>query len=864
MISAKFWLDDTQEWGSAIRLDGYAKLPDIDYRFDESFTTASFMCYTNDLPYELPLEVWTKCELTLDDEKFVGFVSSYRDEMIEFGNGQNGNRQATIELVELVAVTQYITLSNLNFTNDIVVGDPTTSGAVNVTVKTKAARTVVDRLSRQIFNLHGQEAPFALQYETDDWWVSITMPEFRFSSCTLFECLKDIGDAVGGFPYLEFIAGGIYELHFLQWDNQATERHTDDKLQGITRSVGIDNQGFIVDSTVENLLSVSPNGDNAVTYPDIDKFKAVKTEDYEVTVNAQNNFFEVDRPIFQLLRIEAYSPTINQIAGVALTSDSHADMTPLFVEAGRWKTLPAGINVAGLPPLNVGEARNTRAYWTYNSSKIQWINPSAGVLFDDSGFFRHFVNYYIVAAGGTLPTGNIVSDVFKAGQTLAVVNFKVTYIPTSPARVMAIQDGAKKPIGQPYNQGANIIQASSYASNIQGLANRIHGKQTVLQRQIKRGETLYKVGEWLNGEIITVAKHEYTPTTIFSTYETSPNFNRRNPFIYFPHQQRQWVIPADGQVTDRQLLYIDEVQCSIGTPCEESDGVLTTAALKQYLANYTAAQNKPCLAYLAWKKTTDISNDTDAKQSQNYALATITSVPFGRAILMHWQARDNASMGDRTYSLYGVETVTQTLTQKFVPYDEKAEYLNVKLSTQAPATYLFDGNYTGSDGNAENISINQTFERTFPMSNKKQWEDATYIAKFDDLRIEKDLSERILFNFLLQFVGKNDTIVYDNACTFNSLCNSKEAVWGFELWFSNETYSYWDTKAKGTGYYATSAISYVNGNAKIHLSSAYTGNYSSVAITDLDGKLMFARNGAGNGGEIDLYMSDKKKKWTKI
>lgn len=867
MISAKFWLDDTQEWGSAVVIDGYAKLPDVDYRFDESFDTAEFMCYTNDLPYALPLEAWTKCELTLDDKKFVGFVSGYRDEMIEFGNGQNGNRQATIELVELIAVTQYITLSNLNFTNDIVVSDPTTSGAVNVTVKTKKASAVVERLSRQIFNLHGQESPFTLQYDPTDWWVNAVMPEFRFSSCTLFDCLKYIGDAVGGFPYLEFIAGGVYELHFLQWDNQATEHHTDNTVQSITRSVGIDNQGFVIDSTVENLLSVAPNGDNAVTFPDISKYKSVKTEDYSVTVTEQNNFFEVDRPIFQLLKIEAYSKLVNSLAGTALTQDSYADVTPLFVESGFWKTLPEGIKIPGLPPIQMRTARNNRAYWTYNSTKIQWINPGKNVLYDDSGFFKYFVNYYIIAAGGHVPSG--IADLLKETVTLAVFNFKVTYIPTAPARVMAIQDGAKKPIGQPYNQGANIIQASSYASNIQGLANRIHGKQTTLQKQVKRGETLYQVGEWLNGEIITSARHEYSPTTVFSTYETSPNFNRRNPFIFFPHQQRQWAIPADGQVTDRQLLYIDEIQCSIGTPCEESDGALTPTALTQYLANYRTAQNKPCLAYLAWKKTEDIGNDTDPKQSKNYALATITSVPFGRAILMHWQAQDNASMGSRTYAKTIVNEYVQKYVQKFVPYNEKAEYLNVKISTQPPNSYIFDGNYTESKESDSGIDPedyvnNQNFERTFPLSNKKQWVDATYIAKFDDLRIEKDLSERILFNYLLQFVGKNDTIVYDNACTLNSLCNSDDAVIDFKLWFSNETYSYWDTKPKGTSYEAKISISYVDGNAKINLSSTYTGAYTSVAVTDLDNNLMFARNGAGNGGEINLYMSDRRKKWIKI
>lgn len=855
MIAVKFWLDDVQKWGSSVVLDAYAQLPDIDYRFDESFSTASFMCYSDDLPYTLPIEPWTKCELTLDGDKFIGFVSSYSDELIQFGGGVNGNKQVIIELVELVAVTQYIPMSNLNFTNDITTSVNSSTGVVTTNVTTKTAGQVVERLSRQIFNLHGQETPFSLQYQTSDWWVGITMPEFRFSDNTLFDCLKDIGDAVGGFPYLEFVSNGQYLLRFLQWNNQATKKHTDGTVQGVSRTISTDNQGFIVDSTVENLLSVNDKGDNAVTFPAINGFKSLATESYQTQVSKDTAFIRVDKPVFKLLKVEAYSKIINTQYG---KTEASADLTYLFVEFDRWKTLRDGVSVMSIP-ISTGEAKNTRGYWTYNGKEIKNLKE----------IFVMLLNCYIVGIGGD-PSEISKTLWWYVNEATPIFDFKITYIPTSSARLMAIADNATKPIGQTYNQGSNIIQASSYASNLQGLANRIHGKKTTVQKQSKRGDTLYSVGEWLNGEIITEAHHEYSPTTVFSTYSTSPNFNRRNPFIFFPHQQRQWAIPADGQVVDRQLLYIDEIQCSIGETLEESDGALTNLALTKYLTSYAATTEvKPNLAYLAWKSSADIANDTNAMENENYALATVVSVPFGRSILMHWQAEDNASMGARTYGLTALGEQNNNLVQTFVPYDEKATYLNVKMSSKVPTSYDFDSELTGTaEGlyDPENVENNQTFQRTFPMSNKKQWSNAVSLVDFTDLRIDKDLSERIMFNYLMQFVGKNGTIVYDGACSLNPLCNSDNGVTGFKVWYSNEPYSYYDVKPKGTEYtpYYVSVGTIIKDNVNMVLITEYSGDYTAVAVTDQRGNLLFAKNGAASGGLVDIYLSNVKKKWTKI
>ncbi|MEG1520706.1 MAG: hypothetical protein RR458_06920, partial [Clostridia bacterium] len=105
------------------------------------------------MPYLLPLKLWTKCQITFDDISFVGFVSAYNDEIFEFGGGMsNSNKKVTFNLIELIAVTQYMPMSNLCFTNtiDSVID---ANGQTTTTITTRTAEDYIARISNQLYTL---------------------------------------------------------------------------------------------------------------------------------------------------------------------------------------------------------------------------------------------------------------------------------------------------------------------------------------------------------------------------------------------------------------------------------------------------------------------------------------------------------------------------------------------------------------------------------------------------------------------------------------------------------------------------------------------------------------------------------------
>ncbi|MEG1806184.1 MAG: hypothetical protein RR327_07325, partial [Clostridia bacterium] len=370
--------------------------------------------------------------------------------------------------------------------------------------------------------------------------------------------------------------------------------------------------------------------------------------------------------------------------------------------------------------------------------------------------------------------------------------------------------------------------------------------------------------EWLNGEIIVDATHQYTTTEVISQYTTSKDFNRRTQFIKLPHNLRQWEIPSGDKVSDRNLLVAEEIQVSIGQAVEPSNGMLNDGGILEFLINYNVAKDKPNLAYLAWKPMRFI-NTEDKFDSRDYALTSLTTIPFGKSIQMRFEALDNASMGSRIYN-YFPNTTKRRWLQSFVSYDEKANYLNFKISNKMPTTFNFLEQYTGTDSNVES-GMNKSFEHTFPLSNKEQFDNAEFMIQGIDYKIEKDLSEKIIFNYLLNFVGKNGTIVYEQSCATNSLCNSK-AIDGFKLYVSaTESYGTWDKVGRGQQFTANLIEkSIVNNNGRMRFRTAFDGKYSSLAITDLSGNLLFATNVGGTltGGIVDVYMSNRRKKWKKI
>lgn len=838
--------------------------------FDETLDTAEVTILSDghDLPDRRPyIDAWTKIRLDLD-----GNVRYYYNTACDASNETRGLKpvyRIKLQLLELIFITQYVSLDNLCFSNEI---------ADDGTPITHNIASVLTRLNEQTYTMLESDktdgkTPFAFTFDTEAEWAKAVAPELFFTECTLFQALVRIGEVIGGFPELKYISNGRYYLTYRIWDSNDVESHrlSFAKMSGIEYHNTVDNSATIVDSTVKNMLNASEDGENTAVYPlpgenESDAYIPPRTESYNVEITDDNCFIEVDRPIERIIKLEGYC----QVSG---TDDSitrqYRDITPYIYEYNQWLILFKSLSI--ITYKNVGEPyRNTRLFYRQGSKKIENLNS------DFKCFF-----YNAIRSSYTEPT-----QIF----------LKITYIPRQEGRLKINRNGVSKNIAYIVNQSANIVNAGAYAKYLQGLVNRMQGRYTIIKQTQKRDPKnptyqIYSKGDFLNGERIYRAEHIVSNKSVVSTYYTSPEWNRRSEYVNIPHKLRQWTIPADEKVTDRNINYSEEIWYSIGENLPESDGCIAASKLgTSILFDFTqktrdkivnnevikTPYGRPNLAYIAWKTDSEINVDSD-DQSNGYALASCSPIPADTHILLSWAAEDNASMGSRSYNAWANAYTADR--QMFVAYPTKAQYIQFKLSDEMPYSYNFDKNITGAS--AEEKGTNATFCLSYPLSTKKQYgevsqtitettgegetevvntvHNGTEFAVLDGFKIEKDLRERILFNYQLDFVGKYGTIVYGKVASWSILCNRNTTELRV---FVNSFVPYGINSILGQGTeIPVASVAWNEYRLLITFDSTY--EWTNIAICDGSGKLMFAKNGVGGGSNISIYGCNRKAEWRK-
>lgn len=846
MITIQIFNEDTEQFDAPIKANAKGGLQTpvtLTDAFDETLDTAivTILSDGHDLPNNNPyVEEWAKVRLDVDGDVRYYYNTSCKSKNETRGNETHGNPpvfRMTLELLELIFITQYISLDNLCFSNDI---------ADDGTPITHNIASVLTRLNNQTYTMletdKPNKVPFSFTFDANEEWAQMTAPEFFFTENTLFQALVRIGEAIGGFPELEFISNGRYKLKYRIWDSGDVE-HYDvpwNKITNIEFNNTVDNCATVVDSTVKNMLNASENGENTAVYPlpGADKSNAYappRTESYNVEITDENCFIELPHPIERIIKLEGYCQTRSNLGSLNGTR-TYKDITQYLCEYNEWITLQEGVTNLLLNPY-----RKSRYYYKAGKKRIENLNSSVTeILFKEEN-----------PAGATNPLPG----------RAAGLCMRVTYIPRLDGRVKIGRNGAKKKIDYIVNQAANVVNAGAYAKYLQGLVNRMQGQYAITtitqQRNPKDPKyTLFGKGSFLNGWRIYRAVHTISNKSVISEYYSSSEWNRRADFVDIPHKQRQWAIPADEKVTDRNINYAEEVWYSIGEELPASDGCISTGeigATALFGFSDKSKGSRPNLAYIAWKTSRQISTDA-ADQSNGYALASCSPVPVDTHILMNWAAEDNASMGSRSYNAWGNSYYTER--QMFVAYPPKAQYLRFKLSDKMPSVYNFNGEYTGTDAEKEK---NLTFCMSFPLSTKKQYTDVENdFATISGIRLQKDLRERILFTYQLDFLGKNDTIVYAGAATWSALCNRNTTDLRV---FLNSPIPYGPNSISGQGTEIT--VTSTSFNASRLLIEFASASWTNIAVCDKNGKLMFAKNKSDSGSNISIYGCNRKKEWKK-
>jgi hypothetical protein len=271
-------------------------------------------------------------------------------------------------------------------------------------------------------------------------------------------------------------------------------------------------------------------------------------------------------------------------------------------------------------------------------------------------------------------------------------------------------------------------------------------------------------------------------------------------------------------------------------------------------------------------------SDADA-DSRDYALMSSNNIALRNNIVCSWACQDNAAVGVRGYHYADGKTALYSASrQTYIAYNEKAKILRFKLGRTAPTDYVFDDTYTKTG--AEDKASNQTFDFTFPMSKKAQFEGlsaANTAVDFATNRfffIEKDLREQIRVFYQILVVGKGDTIVSDAMAKNSGLCVAADN--SLRLYVNADSaYTERDRKAKGTlladltytpslGYSSEGLTAqmkfYTYGYPTLEAAQAAAQAlpklYNNVAIADGNGVLYIAKNGEMSMTTAAEYVSE--------
>lgn len=744
-------------------------------RHDEGFDTAEVSYFTKG---DTSIREWRKVRLWEGDKFSDWWVESYDSEQIVYGAEPVYRKK--LKLIELTKVLEKRPMRNLNFSRNV-------DGTARYTMRSMLNKVIYHMFT--VLEIDRDTIPLKIELDSTIQGLDNDAPEMFFTEKTALEIFIEIGEVLGGFPRLlpRNVETGKYVLTYDMWDNPNAARHTVNNPCSVTVHRGIEGFADIVESNVKNCISGDDK--NYSVYPCEGEYKGVNAEEYEVDITKDNAVFTLPKKINKIIKVEAIA---YDERAIPTQQPQTRDMTNYVLEYKEWQALPK-FNLFNLS----GSTKDFSMYYKQGENKI---------------YFENLKNIAI-----------LVRTLYEGAVTGRSLRLRVAYIPATEISVKAERSrkttygpqgpvtSKQLPISQVVNQISNVIQTQPYGTYLQGLVNRMIGEYKVTEVISKKGKPLYKTGDYLNGEIITEAYHQHGYQYVMSLYTTSKEFNRRSQFVGVPCEVRQWQIPDDNKVSDTVIHYAEEVVWSLEGDLEKIDNSsLTVTGKALYLSNYLGAGsgNKPSLAYVAWKNDTAVLQD-NTFQNKLYGLLSIENNHTGTAVMLNFGAYDNNSIGFRSYRLMydgatGADNKNITTAQNAISYQSgnaTTEYMQLKISNEAPTKYNFSTDLTGTEGkkaptDTESITQNKTFDFTFPMSNKQQFNECSPLVNFSEFyngqipnnlfKIDKDLRDIIKFVYQLDNVGISGTILTDNFVALNTFCIGGKTT-NFKIYLRKES-----------------------------------------------------------------------------
>lgn len=536
---------------------------------------------------------------------------------------------------------------------------------------------VCDRLFKgSLGRRENDPVPFKLDTATEQWFSTITAPEYCFTRSTLYEVLMEIGGTkeVNAVPRLLWNeeTNAFDTITFIK-QGDSTDEYTlpsGVKLTGEEVDINADEYCEEFDSYAENMVNTLDAQRGSIHEPssrDGADFKAAMSEDLTITDNTA--IISTSKPIYRVIKL-IVNYSLNEYVATA-------DFTPYVFEAAEYDNLTS---YDGTYPY----AKEWALRYAQGDNKITGLCLKQETVTDLGSSFTKMAFWNILSRIlGQDVNGSIVNGIAK-------MSFNITYIPINTVRVKQRKAYMEwKGSGtQIYNQGGNVVEADYYGNHLKNRLARIGNPIKKYTFRLKENMTAPKIGQVFydeeDGELLYISQvdEEIGLTYTLITMWLTRNVNRLYNYTAVNSRKRQYAIDERMSV-DRHVNISENIY--IGDNVTESDTSMNSVAIEQFMDMF----KDPLNADASQIKAALVRGINGNNYITNYWIwLPITMAAMGNSLYFGFRFKDNYSAGDQSVALSGSKRLVRAL-----PYGDDngmIDYLDVRLCCPVNSSDKYD------------------------------------------------------------------------------------------------------------------------------------------------------------------------------
>lgn len=742
----------------------------------------------------------------------------------------------TVKIIELTKLLEKVYFGNATVTNPI-------DNATGLPITNKTIADVVDRLCRIVdlkFSADTSDLRFMLNPSKRERLAAIPSREFTFNPTqTFYETLKQVGEFIQAELRLEITFDEFGERQYLIsfdfWNDKAINANGGDYVRHIKDLIGEQYHTEIV-SDVQNAYPEGGEEASAITTPNI-TLRARNGTYYDSTSDLVFNLPQkIDKlKSFGVGRYEA-TVLVAGLPGSQITfTVPGASITKYVYEKAIYETLDQGDSFGekGMSLFyeqygNLIDGfmyRSPAIFGFFEEYAIKLILEKVAVDYANAQSFPNSPNY----TSGTLNTAIAELEfisIFEPLQNIFTKHTKVVENKTEKAELV-------------FNQTENIVDTKSLGTaikqNSDKMGNSIFEKDYILDSF----EDIIELGTFNDDNyFVTKTKIQIFNNYIKQTVSWSKDYVALSEYIGIDSLNRQYQVPATGDIIDRKLYFKEYLDLSF------TDKIDTAQALSKFQIMYMFNKSDDATRLLNEIKPVEFvvvyGIDKNAVDLNNVIL-TATSIGLGEKLNFNFKMQGNYSAGKTSYAISG-KTQRQ---QKDYPYAD--EYGEIEKLAVAFVSYSeFDG-WTATEIKEQALAYPRFTKGSVALGNILL---AFLPSLTDTLYIEKDARETINLNYEIQFVTSEPEIIIGSYLAEENALIQDFSGRQLYVWLSNTEVN------KNTRYVPSDAVqisdlenvmpnsNYAN-NIFLQTGVNYTGSFAthkSWFIADADGKVFVGAN----------------------